>query len=552
MNRFLRFPSLRSFTVQIAVAAIAFLLAVIPVLAADNPKAPIILDGARLFEVSQSGGYTAQERADDANRVLKQKVTATAPPISVKLDNNQTLPIIKVDGSHLLTVTEQDAPPGRTAKEQAEIWAGQLQGAIQLAQKQRSPNYISKAIVLSAGFVLLVIAFTWALGWIWHRWLQPKLPREVRDTQETRQRLTVEAGVRILLAGIRVSVWLFTLLYITNLFPQTRELSRKVTDTLVASLVSELIPLGKVSYSVLDLLILLGLFTALIIAARTVKKLLRSRVLRFTGLSRGSQETVAQIATYGIIFFGTMVVLQLWGLDLSSLTIFASVLGVGIGLGLQGIAKEFISGLVLIFERPIKVGDFVNVGDLMGTVERISVRSTEIRTLDEVSIIIPNSRFLEGEVVNWTHHSPVSRLKLPVSVAYGSNLTIVRCALIDAAKEHADVLSEPAPRVLFEGLGESGLNFNLMVWIAEPPKQFRIKSDLYFRIEAILRHRHIEIPFPQQDLHVRSGSLPLEVSPQLTESLAQLSNGLAKWLEKQSTTTSQESHNNGRSNNGQY
>jgi small-conductance mechanosensitive channel len=552
MNRFLRFPSLRSFTVRIAVAAIAFLLAVIPVLAADNPKAPIILDGARLFEVSQSGGYTAQERADDANRVLNQKVTATAPPISVKLDNNQTLPIIKVDGSHLLTVTEQDAPPGRTAKEQAEIWAGQLQGAIQLAQKQRSPNYISKAIVLSAGFVLLVIAFTWALGWIWHRWLQPKLPREVRDTQETRQRLTVEAGVRILLAGIRVSVWLFTLLYITNLFPQTRELSRKVTDTLVASLVSELIPLGKVSYSVLDLLILLGLFTALIIAARTVKKLLRSRVLRFTGLSRGSQETVAQIATYGIIFFGTMVVLQLWGLDLSSLTIFASVLGVGIGLGLQGIAKEFISGLVLIFERPIKVGDFVNVGDLMGTVERISVRSTEIRTLDEVSIIIPNSRFLEGEVVNWTHHSPVSRLKLPVSVAYGSNLTIVRCALIDAAKEHADVLSEPAPRVLFEGLGESGLNFNLMVWIAEPPKQFRIKSDLYFRIEAILRHRHIEIPFPQQDLHVRSGSLPLEVSPQLTESLAQLSNGLAKWLEKQSTTTSHESHNNGRSNNGQY
>jgi small-conductance mechanosensitive channel len=552
MNRFLRFPSLRSFTVRIAVAAIAFLLAVIPVLAADNPKAPIILDGARLFEVSQSGGYTAQERADDANRVLNQKVTATAPPISVKLDNNQTLPIIKVDGSHLLTVTEQDAPPGRTAKEQAEIWAGQLQGAIQLAQKQRSPNYISKAIVLSAGFVLLVIAFTWALGWIWHRWLQPKLPREVRDTQETRQRLTVEAGVRILLAGIRVSVWLFTLLYITNLFPQTRELSRKVTDTLVASLVSELIPLGKVSYSVLDLLILLGLFTALIIVARAVKKLLRSRVLRFTGLSRGSQETVAQIATYGIIFFGTMVVLQLWGLDLSSLTIFASVLGVGIGLGLQGIAKEFISGLVLIFERPIKVGDFVNVGDLMGTVERISVRSTEIRTLDEVSIIIPNSRFLEGEVVNWTHHSPVSRLKLPVSVAYGSNLTIVRCALIDAAKEHADVLSEPAPRVLFEGLGESGLNFNLMVWIAEPPKQFRIKSDLYFRIEAILRHRHIEIPFPQQDLHVRSGSLPLEVSPQLTESLAQLSNGLAKWLEKQSTTTSHESHNNGRSNNGQY
>jgi small-conductance mechanosensitive channel len=303
----------------------------------------------------------------------------------------------------------------------------------------------------------------------------------------------------------------------------------------------------------LDLLVLLGLFTGLVILARTAKKLLRSRVLRLTGLSRGSQETVAQIATYGIIFFGTMVMLQLWGLDLSSLTIFASVVGVGIGLGLQGIAKEFISGLVLIFDRPIKVGDFVNVGEQMGTVERISVRSTEIRTLDEVSIIIPNSRFLESEVINWTHHSPISRLRIPVGVAYGSNLTLVRGALIDAAKEHADVLAEPAPKVFFIGMGESSLDFNLMVWIDEPRKQFRIKSDLYFRIEAILRHRGVEIPFPQRDLNVRSGSLPLEVSPQLTESLAQLSNSLIQWLEKQSTPANQENDGNrDTSNNGQH
>jgi small-conductance mechanosensitive channel len=370
------------------------------------------------------------------------------------------------------------------------------------------------------------------------------LPKEVEESQDTRPRLTLELGVRIILAGIRAALFLGTAIYITDLFPQTRELSRKITDTIIGSLISELIPLGSSSFSVLDLFILLGLFTGVAILAKTVKKLLRSRVLRLTGLSRGSQETVAQIATYGIIFLGTMVVLQLWGLDLSSLTIFASVVGVGIGLGLQGIAKEFISGLVLIFERPIKVGDFVNVGDLMGTVERISVRSTEIRTLDELSIIIPNSHFLEKEVVNWTHNSPVSRLQVPVNVAYGSNLTAVRAALIDAAKEHPDVLTEPAPRVLFKGLGDSSLDFNLLIWIAEPRKQFLIKSDLYYRIEAILRHRHIEIPFPQRDLHVRSGSFPLEVSPQLTESLAQLSNGLAKWLEKQSNATIQDDHNN--------
>lgn len=548
MHRFLRFPSLVTLVVRIAAVAIAIgcLLSITPVLAQvqekDAPTAAIILDGRRLFVVSQSGRYTAEQRAEDANRVLQQKVKAAEPLVPVTIDQSQNLPIIKVDGAHLLTVTPEDAPPGRTAKEQAQVWAGRLEQAIKEAQEQRSSKYIQQAILLSIGYIILALSCSYALGWLWHRWLQPMLPREMRDSQEQehRPRLNVELAVRIILAGIRVALLVFAVLYITNLFPQTRELSGKITDAIVGSLVSKLIPLGNTSYSVLDLFVLMGLFTGVVVSAGTVKKLLRSRVLSFTGMSRAAQETIAQVATYGMIFLGTIIVLQLWGLDLSSLTIVASVVGVGIGLGLQGIAKEFISGLVLIFERPIRVGDFVNVGDLMGTVERISVRSTEIRTLDEVSIIIPNSRFLEAEVVNWTHHSPVSRLKVPVNVAYGSNLSVVRSALIDAAKEHPDVLAEPAPRVFFKGFGENALNFDLLIWIAEPRKQFRIMSDLYFRIEAILRHRKIEIPFPQRDLNVRSGSLPLELSPQLADSLAQLSNGLTQWLERQSAIANQD------------
>ena len=175
--------------------------------------------------------------------------------------------------------------------------------------------------------------------------------------------------------------------------------------------------------------------------------------------------------------------MQLWGLDISSLAVFAGVLGVGIGLGIQGIAKEFVSALVLIFERPIQVGDFVEVGELVGTVERISVRSTEISTVDQVSVILPNSNFLESEVINWSHGSPVSRLKVPLGVAYGSNLTNVRGALLDAAHEHPDVLSAPPPNVFFMEFGDSSLDFNLLVWICEPRKQFQIKSDLYFQIE---------------------------------------------------------------------
>ncbi|GAB4204708.1 MAG: hypothetical protein Fur006_60110 [Coleofasciculaceae cyanobacterium] len=547
MNRFLRIPSLVTLVVWIAAVAIAIgcTLSIAPVLAQgkDTPTAYIILDGRRLFEISQSGRFTAEQRAEDANRVLEQKLIKAEPPVPVTIDESQNLPIIKVDGAHLLTVTPEDAPPGRSAKEQAAIWAGRLEQDIKEAQNQRSHAYFGKAILLSVGYILLALACSIALGWIWRRWLLPRLPQEMTNTEETHPPLNAELGVQIILTGIRLALFVFTVLYITDLFPQTRDLSRRIAYTLVGSLVWKLIPLGNESYSVLDLFILVGLFTSVVVLAGTVKKLLRSRVLRFTGLNRAAQETVAQVATYGMIFLGTIVVLQLWGLDLSSLTIFASVVGVGVGLGLQGIAKEFISGLVLIFERPIQVGDFVNVGELMGTVERISVRSTEIRTLDEVSIIIPNSRFLEAEVVNWTHHSPISRLKVPVGVAYGSNLSVVRSALIDAAKAHPDVLAEPAPRVFFQGFGDNSLNFDLLIWISEPRQQFRIKSDLYFRIEAILRHRNVEIPFPQRDLHVRSGSLPLDVPPHLADSLGQLSQTLAKWLDYQSRVGSQDSWN---------
>lgn len=549
MNRFLRFPSLVTLVARIAAVAIAIgcLLLIVPVLAQtqdqEPPAAAIVLDGRQLMEVSQSGRYSAQERANDANRVLQQKIISADLPVPVTINESQNLPIIQIDGAHFLTVTPEDAPPGRSAKEQATIWAGHLEQAIKEAQEQRSFAYIRNAILLSVGSIFFAIACSYGLGWIWHHWLQPRLPREMSHSEDTHPRLNAELGVQIILAGIRLALLAFTVLYITDLFPQTRDLSRKITQTLVGSVVSKVIPLGNTSYSVLDVFILVGLFTGVVLLAGTTKKVLRSRVLRFTGLNRSAQETVAQVVTYGLIFLGTIVVLQLWGLDLSSLTIVASVVGVGIGLGLQGIAKEFISGLVLIFERPIRVGDFVNVGELMGTVEHISVRSTELRTLDELSIIIPNSRFLEAEVINWTHHSPVSRLKVPVGVAYGSNLTVVRSALIDAAKEHADVLAEPTPRVFFKGFGDNSLNFELLIWISEPRQQFRIKSDIYFRIEAILRHRNVEIPFPQRDLHVRSGSLPLEVPPQLAESFALLSQNLAKWLEHQSTRGSQDNHN---------
>ena len=256
----------------------------------------------------------------------------------------------------------------------------------------------------------------------------------------------------VLLTIIRGIIWIVAFVYISRLFPQTRRWSDLILEILQISLITDVFPLGNQKYSVLDFFILIGLLVGLVTLTRMVSRVLKSKLLTATGLSRAVQDTTALIFNYTFIFLGTIVVLQVWGLDLSSLTVFASVLGVGVGLGLQGIAKEFVSGLVLIFERPIQVGDFVEVAGLMGTVERISVRSTEIRTLDQVSVILPNSRFLDSEVINWSHSSPISRLKIPVGVAYGSNLEIVRNLLIKVAKNHQDILSMPSPQVFFPSL----------------------------------------------------------------------------------------------------
>jgi len=505
--------------------------------------APIILDGRHLFKISNSGAYSAEQRAEDTNYVLKQTVKTVDVPVLVEIVDTNGLPVIKLNGRHLLTVTSEDTQPGRTVQQQARTWVGILQTAIKQAQEERSSAYLRYAFFLSVACMLLTIAFSWTLSRICYSWLRPALPREVSDSQIFLQKTGFELGVKFILTFIRAVAWLACLIYITNLFPQTRELSRGVSDVLIFSLSSPMVPLGNKSYSFIQIIFLIGLFISLLIFSKNAKRLLRSRVLGLTGMSRGAQETVAQIAHYLLIFISTLVLLQIWGLDLSSLTLFASVLGVGIGLGLQGIAKEFVSGLVIIFERPIQVGDFVEVAGRVGTVERISVRSTEIRTVDQISIFVPNSRFLESEVVNWSYPSPRSRLKIPVRVAYGSNLSIVQQALIDAASEHPDILSEPVPQVFCQGFGHSSLRFNLLVWISEPRKQFKIKSDLYFRIDTILRDRQIEVPLPQYDLNLRTRSLPVEPSPQFQDSLTQLSQDLALWLQHKAQETQNQTPN---------
>ena len=496
-----------------------------------NSTAPVVLDGRPILKVSSAGEYTAQKRAELIENKLLTAVSSSKP-IQLKVKPDAKLPTIWLNNSYLLTVTQKDIFPGSSPEEQAEIWAEKIAESVKIAQKERSSRFIGKTLIQVAVIINIVIALNWALKRIWQKYLYQYLQFFLRKLgvakPENSTSLAILTSLSLLLT--RIILWVGTILYITNQFPLTRQFSYQFTDTLISTFTSRAIHLGNKTYSVPDLLILVGLIWALIIGVGGTTNILRSRILRVTGINRGAQEAIATMTKYSLITIGIIVLLQVWGLDLSSITLLASAFGVGIGLGFQDIAKNFGSGLVLLFERPIQVGDFVEIGAYQGTVERIGARSTMIKTLDHVSIIVPNSRFLEAELINWDHDHPVSALRLPVGVAYGSNVEAVRQALLDAsAAVYPDVLSMPEPQVLFIGFGDNSLDFELRVWTAEPSKQVIIKSELYFKVESTLRERQIEIPFPQRDLHLRSGNLPIDLSPRmeamLMKFLQQGSNG---------------------------
>lgn len=489
--------------------------------------AAVTLDGRKLFKVSSSDNFTALERAELINFKLQEAVSSP-DEIEVEVKQRNQLPTIWLNDQYLLTVTELDSQIiGNNQQEQAQFWANTLEEEIKTAQNERGYKFIQAAIIRS--FIILSWATFchWSLGKIWQSSLRKIVrkffpQKKASDDENKHYRSSLDLLLGLTLASARVGIWTATLLYIANQFPFTRRLSYQITGALVSTFTTGILTLDDKSYSIPDLLILFSLLWGLILVSKMVADLLRSRILRVTGISRGAQEVVAVIVRYGLVCIGAIVLLQVWGLNLSSLTILASALGVGIGFGFQDIAKNFGSGIVLLFERPIQVGDFVEIGEYQGVVERVGARSTVIKTLDMVSIIVPNSRFLETEVINWDHENSVSGLRLPVGVAYGSDVEAVRKSLLDVAKANPDVLALPSPQVLFTGFGDSSLDFELRIWIAQPSRNIIIKSNLYYQIEAIFRQRNIEIPFPQRDLHVR-GSLPLELSPELQDMLRQLS-----------------------------
>ncbi|MFC1551992.1 mechanosensitive ion channel family protein [Candidatus Latescibacterota bacterium] len=189
---------------------------------------------------------------------------------------------------------------------------------------------------------------------------------------------------------------------------------------------------------------------------------------------------------------------------MTALAALSAVLMVGIGFGLQNITSNFISGLIMLFERPIQVGDYVDVAGVFGKVNTINARATTVTSVDNVSIIVPNSQFISESLVNWSYKDPRIRFHVKVGVSYGSDVDLVRDTLLEVGNSHPKVLKDPEPLAIFYEFGDSSLNFDLLVWTDKPLKQFIIKSDLNYAIVHAFREKGIEIPYPQRDLHVRS------------------------------------------------
>ncbi|GAB2488791.1 mechanosensitive ion channel family protein [Algoriphagus taiwanensis] len=264
--------------------------------------------------------------------------------------------------------------------------------------------------------------------------------------------------------------------------------------------------LGETKLTIGLILTLIVSFTLLFVGAEWIRKLIVKKILHKREIEIGTKESIGTIVKYVIILAGIFSILQTNGIDLSAFGVLAGAIGVGIGFGLQNITNNFISGLIILLEQPIKVGDRIEVGGINGDVISISGRSTTILTNDNISIIVPNSQFIDSQVINWSHNERKVRFNYPVGVSYKEDPEKVKKILLEVASTNPGVLKFPESDVLFESYGDSSLNFNLRVWTSEyVNKPLVLKSQLYYEIFKRFSEEKIEIPYPQRDLHLRSG-----------------------------------------------
>ncbi len=235
-----------------------------------------------------------------------------------------------------------------------------------------------------------------------------------------------------------------------------------------------------------------------------VQTVLMEEVLRRRQVESGVRMSMARLVHYVLVLVGFMIALSALGFDLKNITILGGALGIGIGFGLQTVVSNFVCGLILLFERPLKVGDVIELGNQMGKVKKLGLRATVVQTFDQAEVVVPNTDLISNQVTNWTLADRRIRFTIPVGVAYGSDIALVMKTLNEIAEENTLVLKEPAPQVLFSVMGASSLDFDFRIWIGDFNDRRQVQSELLIEIDRRFRELEIEIPFPQSDLHLRS------------------------------------------------
>ena len=291
----------------------------------------------------------------------------------------------------------------------------------------------------------------------------------------------------------------------------------RFVDNAQRSLGRTLLRVGSMPISVAFLVKAVIFLLLLTFFARRTRRWLRVYLLDRLAIEEGHKYVVETAVEYVIIITGLAIGLESAGLNLSSLALLGGALGIGVGFGLQPIVNNFVSGMVLLFEGPVRVGDRIELAQLNGDVIKIGARSTWVRTNDNIIVVMPNSEFVVKPVVNWTATDRQVRFSLSVGVGYGSDPEQVRNVLLRVAAQNPDVLSQPAPDVIFTEFGDSSLNFDLRFWtVAKVQTPVILKSDLYFAIFRVFKESGIEIPFPQRDLHLRSANAVLRIESNTT------------------------------------
>jgi small-conductance mechanosensitive channel len=273
---------------------------------------------------------------------------------------------------------------------------------------------------------------------------------------------------------------------------------------------------GRITVSVSSVIVGVIVFTVTLLIARYASAFIERRMARRHHIDPGLRYTICRLVRYVVITIGTLVaVKQAFALDLTSIAVIFTALSVGIGFGLQYIAADIASGFILLFERPIRIGDRITIGEDEGDVQSINLRTTVVTTNDRIAIIVPNSKLVSQRVINWSFGDPRARIAIPVGVAYDSDIELVTKTLIESAAGVDNVLTEPPVRVQFLKFGDYSLDFRLLVWTSQPRRHVQIRSEINYRIAKLFREREIRIPFPTQEFLLRNVASARELEPSL-------------------------------------